>query len=151
MYHLKNVKLYSEVQNLCRHFTCALVWSRLKALIWKALISKAVICKALICKAIICNAFWTTCLWESLVAIAISRFIAFEHWVIKLKLLTYERTKFKNKYYTLADNWCVSNLRRFQELVYSEGLDVVLVSETWLNDSIRDSEILSDGCTTSLE
>ena len=36
----------------------------------------------------------------------------------------------------------ISNLTAFQNFVYHEDLDIVCVTETWLNDSIRDSEIL---------
>ena len=46
---------------------------------------------------------------------------------------------------TLADNSRVSNLLRFQDLVYSESLDVVLVTETWLNGSVQDSEVIPVG------
>ena len=36
------------------------------------------------------------------------------------------------------------NLHQFQDLVYSEDMDVVCVNETWLNESIDNSEILKD-------
>lgn len=39
----------------------------------------------------------------------------------------------------LACNW-----HQFQDLVYSEDMDVVCVNETWLNESIDNSEILKD-------
>ena len=36
------------------------------------------------------------------------------------------------------------NLSRFQDLVYTENADVVLVTETWLHKDIHDGEILHD-------
>ena len=39
------------------------------------------------------------------------------------------------------------NLHQFQDLVYSEDMDVVCVNETWLNESIDNSEILKDNYT----
>ena len=39
------------------------------------------------------------------------------------------------------------NLHRFQDLVYSEVPDIVCVNETWLNDTIANSQILHDGYT----
>ena len=42
----------------------------------------------------------------------------------------------------------ISNLTAFQNFVYHEDLDIVCVTETWLNDSIRDSEILPYNYTT---
>lgn len=40
------------------------------------------------------------------------------------------------------DGTFTSNLRSFQDLVYAENLDVISVTETWLNDSVNDDEIL---------
>ena len=38
-------------------------------------------------------------------------------------------------------NWqSVSNLHRFQDLVYAESSDVICVNETWLNQNISNSE-----------
>ena len=42
----------------------------------------------------------------------------------------------------------ISNLIAFQNFVYHEDLDIVCVTETWLNDSIHDSEILPYNYTT---
>ena len=39
------------------------------------------------------------------------------------------------------------NLHQFQDPVYSEDMDVVCVNETWLNESIDNSEILKDNYT----
>ncbi len=43
------------------------------------------------------------------------------------------------------DGTSVSNLRSFHDLVYAENLDVVLVTETWLNDNVSDGKILPSG------
>ncbi len=42
-------------------------------------------------------------------------------------------------------NTAISNFHKFQEMVYSEAVDLMFVSETWLNDSISNQEILSFG------
>ena len=44
-----------------------------------------------------------------------------------------------------TDNKTESNLERFQNLVYSEDLDIVCVNETWLSGHIYSSEILNSG------
>ena len=41
-------------------------------------------------------------------------------------------------------NAVACNLHQFQDLVYSEDMDVVCVNETWLKESIDNSEILKD-------
>ena len=45
------------------------------------------------------------------------------------------------------DGQTVSNLERFQSFVYSEGIDIVFVNETWLSASIDNGEILHSGYT----
>ncbi len=42
-------------------------------------------------------------------------------------------------------NVYVSNLMKFQEMVYSESVDLMFVSETWLNSSISNKEVLPYG------
>ena len=41
----------------------------------------------------------------------------------------------------------VSNLERFQNLVYCEDIDIVFVNETWLSKSVYNTEILHAGYT----
>ena len=36
-------------------------------------------------------------------------------------------------------------MKSFQDLVYAEGLDVIFMTETWLNDNFRDNEVLPNG------
>ena len=45
----------------------------------------------------------------------------------------------------LPDGTPFSNLKSFQDLVYAEDLDIIAVTETWLNDSVSDNEILPSG------
>ncbi len=42
-------------------------------------------------------------------------------------------------------NVYVSNLMKFQEMVYSESVDLMFVSETWLNNSISNKKFLPYG------
>ena len=42
-------------------------------------------------------------------------------------------------------NLYTSNLLKFQEMIYSEMLDIMFVSETWLNSDISSKEILPHG------
>ena len=45
-------------------------------------------------------------------------------------------------------NWqTMCNLHRFQGLVYAENSDVICVNETWLNQTISNSEIFHSGFT----
>ena len=44
-----------------------------------------------------------------------------------------------------SDGKTVSNLERFQNLVYCEDIDIVFVNETWLSKSVNNSEILHAG------
>ena len=44
-----------------------------------------------------------------------------------------------------TDVGTVTNLERFQELVYANDTDVVCVNETWLHKDILNSELLHDG------
>ena len=37
------------------------------------------------------------------------------------------------------------NIRNFQDLVYSENLDIITITETWLNDTISNNELLPSG------
>ena len=46
-----------------------------------------------------------------------------------------------------VSNQAVCNLQRFQNLVYNEKSDVICVSETWLNNSISNEDILHSGFT----
>jgi exonuclease III len=43
------------------------------------------------------------------------------------------------------DGTFVSNLKSFQDFFYAENLDIVSVTETWLNDNVSDNEILPSG------
>ena len=43
------------------------------------------------------------------------------------------------------DGYTTSNLSMFQELVYSENFDIIIVTETWLNNTISNKEILPIG------
>ena len=43
------------------------------------------------------------------------------------------------------DGSTTSNLSVFQDLVYSENFDIITVTETWLNDTISNKEILPCG------
>ena len=43
------------------------------------------------------------------------------------------------------DGTFTSNLKSFQDLVYAENLDVISVTETWLNDNVSNNEILPSG------
>jgi hypothetical protein len=40
------------------------------------------------------------------------------------------------------DGTVTSNIRNFQDLVYSENLDIITITETWLNDTISNNELL---------
>ena len=44
-----------------------------------------------------------------------------------------------------SHNSTTSKLKSFQDLVYGETLDVITITETWLNDKIFDNEILPNG------
>ena len=44
-----------------------------------------------------------------------------------------------------TDGSLVSNLKSFQDLAFVENLDIIIVTETWLNDNISNNEILSTG------
>ena len=46
-----------------------------------------------------------------------------------------------------VSNQTVCNRQRFQNLVYNEKSDVICVSETWLNNSISNEDILHSGFT----
>ena len=46
-----------------------------------------------------------------------------------------------------SDGKTVSNLERFQNLVYCEDIDIVFVNETWLSKSVNNTEILHAGYT----
>ena len=45
----------------------------------------------------------------------------------------------------LQENQHVSNLSKFQELLYLESVDVTFVTETWLNNNVSNEEILPNG------
>ena len=45
----------------------------------------------------------------------------------------------------LQDGTYASNLRSFEDLVYAEELDLILVTETWLNVNFTDNEVLPNG------
>ena len=50
----------------------------------------------------------------------------------------------KESYKQQRINAVACNLHQFQDLVYSEDMDVVCVNKTWLKESIDNSEILKD-------
>ena len=39
----------------------------------------------------------------------------------------------------------IDNMKSFQELVYADNLDLILVTETWLNSNLSNNELLSKG------
>ena len=45
----------------------------------------------------------------------------------------------------LQENQYVSNMSKFQELLYSESVDITFVTETWLNSNVSNKEILTNG------
>ena len=45
----------------------------------------------------------------------------------------------------VQDNQYISNLSKFQELLYSESVDIMFVTETWLNSNVSNIEILPNG------
>ena len=45
----------------------------------------------------------------------------------------------------MQDNQYISNLSKFQELLYSESVDIMFVTETWLNSNVSNIEILPNG------
>jgi hypothetical protein len=74
---------------------------------------------------------WNLCIWLLNVCLFVE-IIADLQWgfgTIKLEPLT----------------WSSDELIKFQELVYSESIDVMFVTETWLNSNISDREILPIG------
>lgn len=66
---------------------------------------------------------------------------------ITIKCATINPRSLKSIHKNVANNTTISNIQRFQDLVYAENLDVVCVNETWLNDTIYDAEILHPGYT----
>jgi hypothetical protein len=57
----------------------------------------------------------------------------------------YMNARSLKKTFLTQENRHISNLIKFQELVYSESIDVMFVTETWLNSNISDGEILPIG------
>ncbi|CAB3985999.1 Hypothetical predicted protein [Paramuricea clavata] len=49
------------------------------------------------------------------------------------------------KTFLTQENRQISNMFKFQELVYSESIDLMFVTETWFNSNISDREILPIG------
>ena len=45
----------------------------------------------------------------------------------------------------LPDGTLIDNMKSFQDLVYADNLDLILVSETWLNSNFSNIELLSKG------
>jgi hypothetical protein len=45
----------------------------------------------------------------------------------------------------LPDGSYASNLKSFQDMVFAEELDLIFVTESWLNDNFSDKEILPKG------
>ncbi len=45
----------------------------------------------------------------------------------------------------LPNGSVTSNMKSFQDMVYAEELDIILMTETRLNDNFSDNEILSSG------
>lgn len=61
---------------------------------------------------------------------------------IPIKCSTINPRSLKSIHKDVTTSSTICNLQRFQDLVYSENLDVVCVNETWLNKNICDVEIL---------
>ena len=62
-----------------------------------------------------------------------------------VKCLVLNARSLKSFHKTTTENKTISNLQRFQDLVYADDSDVVCVNETWLNEEISNSELLHDG------
>ena len=62
-----------------------------------------------------------------------------------VKCLVLNARSLKSFHKTTTGNKTISNLQRFQDLVYADDSDVVCVKETWLNEEISNSELLHDG------
>ena len=45
----------------------------------------------------------------------------------------------------LPDGTLIDNMKSFQDLVYADNLDLILVTETWLNSNFANNELLSKG------
>jgi exonuclease III len=45
----------------------------------------------------------------------------------------------------LPDGTSFNNLKSFQDLVYADNLDLILVTETWLNQNFMNNELLPKG------
>ena len=45
----------------------------------------------------------------------------------------------------LPDGTLINNLKSFQDLVYADNLDFILVTETWLNHNFTNNELLPKG------
>lgn len=54
----------------------------------------------------------------------------------------YMNARSLKKFVHLQENQHISNLSKFQELLYSESVDRMFVTETWLNSSVSNKEIL---------
>lgn len=64
-----------------------------------------------------------------------------------IKCITINARSLKSTHRDDTTGTTVCNLQRFQDLVYSENIDVVCVNETWLNSDFSDQEILHPGYT----
>ncbi len=61
-----------------------------------------------------------------------------------LRCLSFNAQSIRSKIKS-PDGTFTSNLKSFQDLVYAERLDMIMVTETWLNNNITNNEILPKG------
>ena len=61
-----------------------------------------------------------------------------------LRCLSFNAQSIRSSF-KLPDGTLATNLQSFNDLVYAENLDIILMTETWLNDSISNNEILPKG------
>ena len=66
-----------------------------------------------------------------------------ENQICSVYIFTNARSLKKNIF--TPGNLPISNLLKFQEVVYSDTLDLICISETWLNSQILNKEILQYG------
>ena len=62
---------------------------------------------------------------------------------LPIKCATINARSLKSIHKDVATNSTICNLQRFHDFVYGENLDVVCVNETWLNENISNTKILS--------
>ena len=61
-----------------------------------------------------------------------------------LRCLSFNAQSIRSSF-KLSDGTLTTNLQSFNDLVYAENLDVILMTETWLNDNFSNNEILPKG------